>query len=107
MADPSDSPPPTTERLLIEAIALRRMVAAVYNGNEMLLAPHRLFSRRGALYVSALNTRRNWRSDDERRLGHYKLDGLSALRIEDETFEPLPGFDASLPREGDEAVFSV
>ncbi|MGN6375555.1 MAG: WYL domain-containing protein, partial [Sphingomonas sp.] len=101
------APPPTLERKFLEAIALKRLVTAVYNGNEMLLAPHQLFTRHGALFVSALNTRRNWRSEEERRLGHYKLDGLSDVALTEETFEPLPDFDNSLPREEDQQLFSV
>jgi hypothetical protein len=83
------------------------MVTATYNGGEVELAPHRLFTRRGALYVSALNTRRNWRSDDERKLGHYKLDGLSDARPAPTSFEPLPTFDGTMPHENDEEVFSI
>jgi hypothetical protein len=100
-------PPVPVERLLIQAIALKQMVGAIYNGGEVLLAPHQLFSRRGALFVSALNTRRNWRSDDEKRLGHYKLEGLSGVRLEDSSFEPLPTFDNALPHHDDEPVFSL
>ncbi len=106
MHNNSDSPV-TPERVLIQAIALKQMVGAVYNGGEVLLAPHQLFARRGALFVSALNTRRNWRSDDERKLGHYKLDGLSDLQLSSDSFEPLPTFDSTLPREEDEPVFSL
>jgi hypothetical protein len=103
----SPDSPPTVERVLIEAIALKRLVAAVYNGSEMLLAPHQLFARHGALFVSALNTGRNWRSEEERRLGHFKVDGLSGVRMEPDSFEPLPTFDASPPREDDQHLFSI
>jgi len=92
---------------MIEAIALKRLILAHYNGAEMLLAPHQLFSRHDELYVSAFNPRKNWRSEEERRLGHFKLDGLSNLRLTDETFEPLPDFDAIPPRETDQQVFTV
>ena len=95
------------QRAMIEAIALKRLILANYNGAEMLLAPHQLFSRHDELYVSAFNPRKNWRSEEERRLGHFKLDGLSNLRLTDETFEPLPDFDATPPRETDEQVFTV
>lgn len=97
----------TTERKLIEAIALKRLVVAQYNGAEMLLAPHRLFSRHDELFVSAFNPRKNWRSDEDRRLGHFKLDGLSGVALTEEAFEPLPNFDGSLPRETDQEVFAV
>jgi hypothetical protein len=98
---------PTVERKFIEAIALKRPVSAIYNGAELLLLPHQLFARHGALFVSALNARRVWRSDEERRLGLYKLDGLSQVEVANDTFDPLPGFEPSPPREGDQHLFSI
>ncbi|MBH0111693.1 hypothetical protein I5E68_01845 [Novosphingobium sp. YJ-S2-02] len=103
----SPEPDATTERKLIEAIALKRLVLAQYNGAEMLLAPHRLFSRHDELFVSAFNPRKNWRSEEERRLGHFKLDGLSEVTITEDVFEPLPNFDEAPPRETDREVFAV
>ncbi|WP_275230100.1 hypothetical protein [Novosphingobium album (ex Liu et al. 2023)] len=100
-------PAPSFERKFTEAIALRRLIVAVYNGSEMLLAPHQLFTRHGDLYVSALNMKKTWRSEDERRLGYFKVEGLSNVALTDETFDPLPVDDASLPREGDKPLFSV
>lgn len=99
--------PVTPERTLIEAIVLKRVIVAQYNGTEMLLAPHQMFTRHGELFVSALNLRKNFRSEEERRLGHFKLDGLSAPTLTEDTFEPLPAFDNTLPRETDLQVFSV
>ncbi|MEJ2407822.1 MAG: hypothetical protein P8Y58_09260 [Novosphingobium sp.] len=95
------------ERTIIEAIALRRAICAQYNGGEMLLAPHRMFVRHGELFVSALNLRKNWRSEEERRLGHFKLNGLSGTVMTADAFEPLPANENGLPRETDEEVFSI
>ncbi|WP_239000596.1 MULTISPECIES: WYL domain-containing protein [Novosphingobium] len=95
------------ERSIIEAIALKRLIVAMYNGSEMELAPHQLFERHGDLFVSALNPRKNWRSDEERRLGHFKVDGLSNVSVTEEVFEPLPNFDGSLPRPDDKQLFAV
>lgn len=97
----------TAERSIIEAIACKRLILAVYNGGEMLLAPHQLFTRHGDLFVSALNMRKAWRSDDERRLGHFKVDGLSDVHLAEDAFEPLPGFDGTLPRPDDVQVFAI
>lgn len=103
-----DSQPSVTpERTIIEAIVLKRAICAEYNGAEMLLAPHRMFSRHGELFVSALNLRKNWRSEEERRLGHFKLVGLSKTAIAPDEFEPLPSDENTLPRETDEEVFSI
>ena len=97
----------TTERKFIEAIALKRLVRAQYNGNEMQLAPHQLFSRHGDLFISAVNTLKNWRSDEDRRLTQYKLMGLSEVTLTDETFDILPAFDGSLPHETDTELFAI
>ena len=86
-----------TRLKVMEAIARRRRVTALYNGTRMTLAPHQMFERHGALFISALNLDKAWRSDDERRLGHFKLDGLGAAQVEDEEFEPLPSFEAAAP----------
>jgi len=97
----------TTERTLIEAIALRRVITATYNGCGMKLAPHQLFNRHGELFVSAFNTEKNWRADDERRLGYFKLEGLSNVTTTNDSFDPLPSFDGTVPRGGDKQLFSV
>lgn len=100
-------PGKTVEQKLIEAIARTRLIVANYNGSEMRLAPHQLFSRHGDFFVSALNTGKTWRSDDERRLGHFKIAGLSNVALTDCPFEPLETYDNSLPREDDEQIFAV
>ncbi|MDD3799187.1 MAG: WYL domain-containing protein [Novosphingobium sp.] len=97
----------TVERKFLDAIARKRLVRARYNGNDMNLAPHLLFARHGELFISALNTGKKWRSDEEPRLGHFKLDGLSNVAVTDEAFEALPGFDGTAPRPDDQGLFSV
>lgn len=96
-----------TRLKLMEAIARRRTVTAQYNGNVMELAPHQMFERRGDLFVSALNLSKNWRSDDERRLGHFKLDGLAATELREETFVPLPSFQPAAPHAEDTLLLAV
>ena len=96
-----------TRLKLMEAIARRRKITADYNGTRMTLAPHLMFERHGALFVSALNLDKNCRSDDERRLGHFKLDGLGAPRIEEEEFDPLPSFEPLAPRDDDTVLLAI
>lgn len=100
-------PEATSEKTLIEAIARMRLIVARYNGTEMRLAPHQLFSRHGELFVRAFNPLKNWRSEEERRLGDFKLAGLSDVALTEEPFEPLPSFDCAPPREGDQHLFAV
>lgn len=96
-----------TRMALIEAIARKRMITALYNGTVMKLAPHLLFERHGSLFVSALNLNKNWRSDDERRLGHFKLDGLADAKMVEETFDPLPSFQPTPPQADDTLVLAI
>lgn len=96
-----------TRLKMMEAIARRRTVTAQYNGNQMVLAPHLMFERRGDLFVSALNLSKNWRSADDWRLGHFKLDGLGATELQDEEFDPLPSYEATPPHEEDTLVLAI
>lgn len=92
---------------LMEAITRRRAVTAQYNGSVVKLAPHLLFERHGDLFVSALNMSKSWRADDERRLGHFKLDGLGATQLLDELFDPLPSYEATPPRSEDTLILTI
>lgn len=96
-----------TRLTLIEAIARKQMVAAQYNGKLMRLAPHLLFERHGDLFVSALNMSRSWQSDDELRLGQFKLAGLVKAVLLDESFDPLPSYEPSPPRGDDTLVLAI
>lgn len=93
--------------VLFEAIARKRAVTAQYNGVQMRLAPHILFERRGDLFLSALNMTKNWRSDDEKHLGHFKLDGLGETILTDEGFDPLPSFEPNAPLPNDKLVMAI
>lgn len=96
-----------TRLKLIEAIARKQAVTARYNGDEIKLAPHLLFERRGDLFVSALNLSKTWRSDEEPRLGQFKLAGLGETQLLDDPFEPLPSFDAVTPRTDDTLILAI
>ena len=92
---------------LLEAISRRMLVEAQYNGATIRLAPHLMFERHGDLFVAALNLGKTWRSDEEPRLGQFKLAGLNDTRLIEEEFEPLPSYSPEPPRETDVAVLSV
>ena len=44
---------------------------------------------------------------DERRLGHFKLDGLVEPALIDASFEPLPTFEAAPPQSDDTLLLAV
>ena len=101
---PSSSDP---RLVLFEAIARKRAVTAQYNGVQMRLAPHLLFERRGDLFLSALNLTKNWRADDEKYLGYFKLDGLAETTLTEEGFDPLPAFEPTVPQPDDTLVLAI
>lgn len=92
---------------LMEAIARQRIVQVRYNGERIRLAPHFLFERHGDLFIGALNLGKNWRADDEPRLGQFKLAGLDGAELLDETFDPLPSYKATMPRAEDTLVLAI
>ena len=93
--------------VLFEAIARKRAVTAEYNGVQMRLAPHVLFERRGDLFLSALNMTKNWRSEGDKRLGHFKLDGLGETALTEDSFDPLPSFEPTAPQPDDKLVMAI
>lgn len=97
----------TPERKCLQAIATRHLIQADYNGAELRLAPHLLFMRHGEPYIGAFNPGKAWRSDDERRLGYFKLAGLHNLMVIDQPFEPLETADTAPPRAEDQLVFAI
>jgi len=103
LAEPVANPLP----ILMEGIARHRLVQAQYNGAVFKLAPYQLFERHKDLFISALNMSKTWASDDERRLGQFKIAGLSALELLDEEFVPIPGYDGSLPRAEDVLLLAI
>lgn len=92
---------------LMEAIVRKKIVAIRYNGERLRLAPHLLFERRGDLFVRALNLGKNFRPEDERRLGQFKLAGLGEAELLDETFLPLPSYQAVAPHGEDTLLMAV
>lgn len=93
--------------VLMEAIARKIVVTARYNGVVLRLAPHALFERHGELYVSALNLDKNWISEEARRLGHFKLSGLSMMELTEDPFDPMPAYEPAAPRPEDMLVFAI
>lgn len=100
---PSKSTPIET---LAEAIQTCRMLEITYNGTPMSLHPYQMFVRNGAVYLSAFNPNKNWRSQEDWRLGHFNISGISDIAIAD-GFEPSSQLDTSLPREGDTLLMAM
>ena len=97
----------TTNKLLLEAIALRKCVTATYNRTTVKLAPHILYTRHGELYLDAVTVERDGQRPREIKLGAFKLTGLTDLKTLDQMFEPDPLFIPSDPKYTGTAVFAV
>ncbi|WP_414901774.1 hypothetical protein ACMT1E_01445 [Sphingomonas flavalba] len=94
-------------KLLLEAIALRKCIMATYNRTAFKLAPHILYTRHDDLFVDAVTVERDGRPPREIKLGAFKLAGLSELALTSQTFETEALFDPSAERYVDTTVFAV
>jgi hypothetical protein len=97
---------PSTDRIVIEAIARRRLLSADYNGRNFRLAPHLLLERRGDLFIAAYNPDKARRADEDPSLGRFKLKGLSNLVLSEDEFEPIIETGTCL-LDGEKEVFAV
>lgn len=72
---------------ILQAIAERRRLHAVYNRVAMTLAPHILYTRHGEMYLDAVALEKNGAPPREKKLGTFKVAGLNDLALADEVFE--------------------
>lgn len=101
------SDPMETSRILLEAIALKTSVEAVYNRMKLRLAPHILYTRHDELFVDAVTLERDGRPPREVRLGTFKLTGLSQLALAGQPFRPAPVFDPGESKYEGVTLFAV
>lgn len=92
-AERPDTPTGPTPTIL-EAIVRQFCVSATYNRTRMILAPHILYTRNGALYVDAAVVSREGMLPREPKMGVFKLDGLNDLLLTQRPFEPSDLFEA-------------
>lgn len=97
----------TINQLLLEAIARRKCVAAIYNRTNLLLAPHILYTRHGDLFVDAITVMRNGEAPREIKLGTFKLAGLKEAALVERSFVPEAQLDQDDPRYRSDMVFAV
>ena len=72
---------------LFEAIATRKCLHATYNRVRMKLAPHILYTRNDAVFISMPSrSKKSGAEPREKKLGSFKLDGLSGVAVADEAF---------------------
>lgn len=105
-ADPAPEPALATPTVL-EAIVRKRCLSATYNRTRMILAPHILYTRHGALYVDAVVVSKEGMLPREEKVGTFKLDGLKELTLLEREFAVSALFDAGLEKYAGETLMAV
>lgn len=86
--------PNNANALLLQAIALRKCVTAVYNRMHVKLAPHILYTRHDDVFVDAVTLIRDGQPPKEIKLGTFKLAGLKDIAVDAAGFKPDSIFNA-------------
>ena len=94
-------------RILFEAIALRRCVEATYNRMAVKLAPHIVYTRGERLFVDAITVERDGRPPREVKLGTFQLTGLTDIALDSRVFQPEPLFDPAAEKYAGATLFAV
>jgi hypothetical protein len=97
----------SANQILLEAIALKKCVAANYNRTAMKLAPHILYTRHDELFVDAVALERDGQRPREIKLGTFKIAGLKELALAEQHFEQQPVFDPSDAKYDGVTLFAV
>lgn len=96
-----------TNKLLLEAIALRKCIEATYNRMRVTLAPHVLYTRHEELFVDAVTVERNGQPPREIKLSTFKLAGLTGLEFAGGSFKPKPVFNPNDHKYAGTTLFAV
>jgi hypothetical protein len=95
-------------KILFEAIALRKCIEATYNKMVVRLAPYILYTRHDEIYVDAVTLERDGQPPREIKLGTFKLAGLKELTLANLPFMPeRPLFDPKSEKYEGVTLFAV
>jgi len=94
-------------KIILEAIALRKCVEASYNRGVVKIAPHILYTRHGELFVDAVTIEREGRPPREVKIGTFKLSGLEIRGLVDRTFDVDGTFDPANDKYDGVTLFAV
>lgn len=104
--DPAPTPVNNTP-IVLEGIVRQRCLSTTYNRTRMILAPHILYTRHGALYMDAAVVSREGMLPREEKVGVFKLDGLKDLTVLEREFAISALFDPSLDKYQGETLMMV
>lgn len=94
-------------KILLEAIALRKCIEASYNRGMVKLAPHILYTRHGELFIDAVTVEREGKPPREPKIGTFKLTGLDVRRLVDIAFDVDATFDPANDKYEGVTLFAV
>ena len=78
---------------MLQAIATRVCVTATYNRDQIVLAPHILFTKHDEVHADGVVLERNGAPPREPKVATFKLAGLHDVAVSDRSFIPDPLFD--------------
>jgi hypothetical protein len=96
-----------SNKLLFEAIALKKCIEATYNRTVMRLAPHILYTRHGEVYLDAVALLKEGRAPREIKLGTFKVAGLNELLLTEEPFDALHVFEPEAEKYEGVTLFAI
>ncbi len=94
-------------RLILEAIALKKCLMATYNRVDMKLAPHILYTKHGDLHMDAIALTKAGLPPKYRKLGAFRLSGLSHVALTDEAFAVDPLYLPEAERYADQTLLAI
>jgi hypothetical protein len=104
---PGDDTPSGPAPTVMAGIVHLRCIEARYNGGHVVLAPHVFFMKHGAPHVAAITMERDGKRPREEKIGIFKLDGLSDLRLTDRPFVPSQVYEPEDLRFVDSKLLAV
>lgn len=93
--------------LIFQAIALKKCLRATYNRVDMRLAPHILYTKHDDMHVDAVALEKNGRPPREKKLGTFKVLGLSNMALCDDGFEIEDFYEPEAERYAGVTLFAV
>jgi hypothetical protein len=92
---------------ILEAIALKTCLSAVYNKTRFRLAPYILYTRHDELYIDGVALERDGMPPREVKLGTFKVAGLSEVTVDPTPFRADPVYNPYEPRYEGTTLFAL
>jgi hypothetical protein len=96
-----------TNALILEAIATRTCLTAVYNRMNILLAPHILYTKHEELYLDGVTIKRDGELPKEVKVGAFKVIGLKDIALNEQAFTPHRVWTATDEKYSGVTLFAV